>query len=250
MTDTSKREELIKEAAKAIQEARWVAVRNSDGSVSSHEADSETLARAAFAVFEQAHTPAEDEREALARLFDEHWMTTLGKCACGWVHPQYGSRSLDPYYVRLHLADVVTATGFRRTAVQEPQIECPHWSPGRITIRKSCTACAAESEPQGEPKHDASCGERCNHCQVCGTGIMYGSRCPDHYLKQPQSEPTDAQVDAGCVAFHEHATGLTSWGGLTSWARLVEYDKVLANRYRDGMRRALRAAYETKGEGR
>ena len=33
-----------------------------------------------------------------------------------------------------------------------------------------------------EPQHDAGCIEWCNHCQVCGAGIMYGSRCPAHYL--------------------------------------------------------------------
>jgi hypothetical protein len=31
-----------------------------------------------------------------------------------------------------------------------------------------------------EPKHDWSCAEWCNHCEVCGTAIMYGSRCHDH----------------------------------------------------------------------
>lgn len=31
-----------------------------------------------------------------------------------------------------------------------------------------------------EPQHDASCAERCNHCEVCGVSILYGSRCPEH----------------------------------------------------------------------
>lgn len=59
-----------------------------------------------------------------------------------------------------------------------------------------------------------------------------------------QSEPTDAQVEDACTAFYEHATGLTSW------ARLVEYDAVLADRYRDGIRRALRAAAAVRGGGK
>jgi hypothetical protein len=36
-------------------------------------------------------------------------------------------------------------------------------------------------ENRVEPKHDASCAEWCNHCSECGDGIMYGSRCRDHY---------------------------------------------------------------------
>ena len=30
-------------------------------------------------------------------------------------------------------------------AREEPLIECPHWEPGRLTKRKGCTACAAET---------------------------------------------------------------------------------------------------------
>lgn len=51
-----------------------------------------------------------------------------------------------------------------------------------------------------------------------------------------QGEPSDAQVEGGCVAFYEGAQGITSW------ARLAETDPQLANRYRDGIRAALRAA--------
>lgn len=38
-----------------------------------------------------------------------------------------------------------------------------------------------------EPSHGESCGERCNHCEVCGEGIVYGSRCPEHYLNQDEA---------------------------------------------------------------
>lgn len=32
-----------------------------------------------------------------------------------------------------------------------------------------------------EPIHDAiACIEWCNHCTVCGEGVLYGSRCPAH----------------------------------------------------------------------
>lgn len=51
-----------------------------------------------------------------------------------------------------------------------------------------------------------------------------------------QGEPSDAQVEAGCAAFYEDARGLTSW------TRLVSAEPDLADRYRDGIRAALRAA--------
>lgn len=59
--------------------------------------------------------------------------------------------------------------------------------------------------------------------------------------RDEQAEPTVQQIEDACTAFYEHATGLTSW------ARLVEYDAVLANRYREGMRRALCAALDKEG---
>lgn len=39
-----------------------------------------------------------------------------------------------------------------------------------------------DREDRAEPKHDESCFERCAHCEVCGDSVLYGSRCPDHYL--------------------------------------------------------------------
>lgn len=58
-------EKLIEEAAKAIRGVRTVTFRGEDGYLSVGSADSETIARAALAVFEKAHTPTDDEREAL-----------------------------------------------------------------------------------------------------------------------------------------------------------------------------------------
>ena len=55
-------------------------------------------------------------------------------------------------------------------------------------------------------------------------------------IRGPQGEPSDAQVEAGCAAFYEGAQGLTSW------TRIVAAEPDLANRYRDGIRAALRAA--------
>lgn len=36
------------------------------------------------------------------------------------------------------------------------------------------------AEGTGEAIHDDGCAEWCNHCEVCGTGTPYGSRCPNH----------------------------------------------------------------------
>lgn len=33
-----------------------------------------------------------------------------------------------------------------------------------------------------EPLHNIDCDEWCNHCEICGRGILYGSRCLDHPL--------------------------------------------------------------------
>lgn len=100
-------------------------------------------------VFEAAQTPTAhevttDEREALAGLFDDHWMTLLGRCSCGWVHPQFGSRSRDPLYVRQHLADAVVAAGFRRTVQGEPA-NVTH--PEKTYIPGGAMSVSGQSEP-------------------------------------------------------------------------------------------------------
>jgi hypothetical protein len=52
----------------------------------------------------------------------------------------YNKRNREGIRAALRAAAAVTA---------EPLIECPHWSPGKITLRRGCTACAAVTE-QGE----------------------------------------------------------------------------------------------------
>lgn len=51
---------------------------------------------------------------------------------------------------------------------------------------------------------------------------------------------SEAEAEAGCAAFYEGASGLTSW------ERLVATDAALAGRYRDGIRAALLAAQEVR----
>lgn len=54
------------------------------------------------------------------------------------------------------------------------------------------------------------------------------------------AEPAESEVEAACRAFYEEPSGLTSWD------RLVSKDVVLADRYREFMGRALRAAKEAR----
>lgn len=41
-----------------------------------------------------------------------------------------------------------TATALREA--YEPLIECPHWEPGSVTLRKGCTACASDHANGGQ----------------------------------------------------------------------------------------------------
>ena len=105
------REELIEEAAKAIQSAHHPTTGAIPGWYSEEDAWRETyraFSRSALAVFEKAQAPADDEREALARLMCEK--------------EDSGSYSEDEGTCSWHfeLADAVLAAGFRRPAQGEP----------------------------------------------------------------------------------------------------------------------------------
>lgn len=45
-----------------------------------------------------------------------------------------------------------------------------------------------------KPIHNHSCDEWCNHCTVCGTGVLYGSLCHDHGNKPTPLEPASGVV--------------------------------------------------------
>ncbi|MDR6867661.1 hypothetical protein J2Y69_002265 [Microbacterium resistens] len=93
MTD---RERLIEEARTAMAKA-W-------SSTASWSDSWNAMAKAAFAVFEEAHTPTDDEREA------------LGIVVANFISPAgYEVAELD--YI---LADRILAAGFRRPAAPEP----------------------------------------------------------------------------------------------------------------------------------
>lgn len=133
-------------------------------------------ARAVFAVFEKAHAPTDDERtpefEALEQELFKHQPVLsmidghIAGCQC---MDRVFHKSAEDWGT--HLAEVFEA--LRRPEVPESQIECPHWEPGRITLRKGCTACAAESrvpEPQGEP---SAAGDALLRAVMDALGIRY-----------------------------------------------------------------------------
>ena len=183
------REQLIEKAAKAIlDEAGVLPSERYDEMWELARRD----ARAALAVFEEANTPTDDEREALADVLDDCLQSltdTRGIC-----YP---------------LADAALAAGFHRTE-------------------------------QGEPKHTKGCIDWCNHCQVCGEAIKYGSRCPSHYLNQVQGEPSDARIRQAVLDGLAEASVLQS--PFTPQLRELAVERITA---------ALRAAAATeRGEGR
>lgn len=92
-------------------------------------------------------------------------------------------------------------------------------------------------EPSAEPKHDESCAEWCNHCQACGEGIRYGSRCREHYQNQPQAEPSDAQLLAALTAYEAKAREQGSFPAMATPLNLTWFSDASADR----MRAALRA---------
>lgn len=106
MTDRN-REELIEKAAKAIHDAHMPTTGVTPPWEREQEVWRETyrdFARAALAVFEQAHAPTSDQREALRDAFDEMHRITEGGC---------DTRGED-------VADMVITLGFRRTVQGEP----------------------------------------------------------------------------------------------------------------------------------
>lgn len=35
--------------------------------------------------------------------------------------------------------------------------------------------------------HDSGCWDWCNHCALCGVGILWGARCPEHGGVYPEN---------------------------------------------------------------
>lgn len=83
--------------------------------------------------------PTEDEREAAAQ--------SLHRAV--YRHLKLQDLTADERDDTYRQADAILAAGSRLRGSVTPEryrtVECPHWAPGRITLRSGCTACAAES---------------------------------------------------------------------------------------------------------
>lgn len=125
------REELIKEAASIVYGTVPASVivpwREVDRN---RRVEFEAAARAILAVFEKAHTPTDDEREALAEV--------IARGRRGWE--RNGGR-VDSMTLR----DAILAAGFRRSEVPVPTCTC-----GEV-LGSHAINCPAFTEPQGEP---------------------------------------------------------------------------------------------------
>lgn len=164
------REELIEEAAKAI-----FGVNNRLDSTqwprSSYQAVYRERARAALAVFEKAHAPTDDEREALDRA-----VRGVTWNASNYPHraqPHILGADIGPLTTKI--VEAVESAGFRRSEVPAPQ---------------------------GEPLfHDDDCEADWG---------PEGQESPCRCAESAQGEPSDAQVYDAEVAFwaHKERTGI------------------------------------------
>lgn len=187
---------------------------------------------AAFAVFEGAYTPSDDEREALARAIHD-----------GRDHAVDGTPlGVEPLCNCYTFADKVLTAGFRRTVqgdakLPQNSVQGEHQKmviyDGNETV---CVTCPRNSygeyvawdqaHPQGEP------GLRAHVRNLTGA-----TDAELDVLGGFQGEPSDAQADAARIAFHEFCFGPNEL--------LSERDLGIA---RLAWKAALRAAAETGGE--
>ncbi|MFJ2506307.1 hypothetical protein [Microbacterium sp. NPDC087592] len=139
MTDNEK---LIEEAAKAIVE---VTVDSMDSA--------RELARVALAVFEKAHTPTDDEREALAFVIEQ-----------GWANPTWDGVTLRP--IDRQIADAVLAAGFTRSEIPERALTLED-----LSIASSLKDLVGEARSEGVWCCDNGCGSgACETCPCCSAG--------------------------------------------------------------------------------
>lgn len=96
----------------------------------------------ALAVFEKAHVPTDDEREALARLVDPGAFVSLDPAV---VDPRWLAEVEHRQQEARHHAERIAAAGFRRSEVPEPQGD------DRTHEFANMAAIMGIPEPQGEP---------------------------------------------------------------------------------------------------
>lgn len=220
------REQLINEARAAL--AQYEGTRSTPRAERVNARDLAVVVRDMLAVFEEAHTPIDDEREALADL-----ILSMGLAA----------DADDDRYVAEQTADRILAAGFRRTvqgdhydegtlvkvydALQRVMPDVSEWViRDQVNAMQNAGILFRERRTvQGEPL--PACG-------YCGDRLG-APGCPAH--GEPQGEPSDAQVLAALNAYYaDYMIGPNKSLGEVRPLRTVQ-----------DMRAALRAAAEQGG---
>lgn len=215
MTDNEK---LIEEARRAVGIAKdsiWRTSPDPDGDTQ-HEAVLDRM----LAVFEAAHTPTDDEREALGAAWDDGNAVGLD----GWVGPGRGTEPVDDHAVQKREETVAKlAAGFRRPEVPEPSAEKPD-----IEYRGSAESDNWVLAISGASNRDIETARRENE----RLGWQKYRVLETEPEPEPQGEPSDAQVQAAGAVLYENWGSFDFDDPADDWERGI-YDLVRA---------ALRAA--------
>lgn len=216
-------EGLIEEAAKALTaltDAEWE-IATAEGT--DHLTGYFDAARRVLAVFEKAHIPTDDEREALAFVIEQ-----------GWGNPTWDGVTLRP--IDRRIADAVFAAGFTRSEAPEPSagdarpgffpnVHCRHHQVADGWAKVWCIRTEdghteheaeggvvwtsdAPAEPQGAPSTPslANSIERARVALRDAELVRHGRISPSPYrlmdvlvdlisYAEKQVEPSDAQVE-------------------------------------------------------
>lgn len=158
-----------------------------------------------FPEFEKAHTPTDDDREALAEVIE--------------VLDTHGQWPVD------RITDAILAAGFRRSE-PEPSVETEDEMHTRGATSFDCDRC-------GQDPEDCYCGDEPQGERFADHSERYVPKRP----KEPQGEPSDAQVHAAAVALDPSA-----------WEPGPNYQSQTFSRARDASLDRARAALRAAGE--
>lgn len=184
---TTDREDLIEEAAATIAVAELVRTRRTWGDLLEPQKDEyRRVARAALSVFEQAHTPTDDERDAEANRI---WPIDRDYSPAQ-VRAVFSAKELDAYCVSAFTRGVKFAAGFRRTVTPEPSAEPLRDDEGDMIS-------------SGEHRKIDMDGRGFLVCDTC-TNVLglnvrwdHAIKRPEHVTPEPQREPSALpEVDA------------------------------------------------------
>lgn len=177
------------------------------------------MLREAVGLFEKAHTPTGDEREALARTI-YLWDVAESVSSTTWEDLLDTQRD-----VWLEGADFVFGAGFRRTEVPEPSAETVlHLTDSLKMLRESLCAVqlgAAGSERMTHADRIGRIIAEIDRQRPLGSNGKHGSlHTPTCGCSGsgPQGEPSDAYLRAGALSMYR-ASPLLSMAGATTMFR-------------------------------